>query len=325
MLIAGFDAGQTHTRCRLQRVILPAEVCRSRPTSEEATRNLSEGEGSGVCHLDASDGEKRFCDAIHSSLQAAFSAAGLPLDTRLDAAVVGASGIEQGTALQQRGQGLLSETLRLNAQRVQVTGDERTVLHAVFPEAAGIVLISGTGMICIGRNAKGREHRCGGWGWRLDGGGSAYDIGLHGLQLSLRMADGRVPESALRTALWNALHCTSASALKALAAGPHLSVADLARLAPLVEASATSGDRQALAVLNHSAASLAEAVSAVATPLALATPAISGQGGAITHLPTFRNCVEQALDQRLPGWRWQQEGGDACDGALRLAQTLIKG
>ena len=322
MLIAGFDAGQTHTRCRLQRLSAGAPAPASEAPAGPAS-TLGEGEGSWVCHLDAADGETRFCDAVRSSLQAALSAADLPCHTRLDAAVVGASGIEQGTALQQRGQELLSHTLQLNAQRVLVTGDERTALHAVFPAAAGIVLISGTGMICLGRNANGHEHRSGGWGWRLDGGGSAYDIGLQGLQLSLRMADGRVPETELRRALWSALDCRSAAAIKALAAGPHLSVADLARLAPLVEASAATGEPQALAVLEHSAVCLAEAVEAVAIPLALTAPAISGQGGAITHLATFRHLVERALDQRLPGWRWQQAGGDACDGALRLAHGLI--
>ncbi len=323
MLIAGFDAGQTHTRCRLQRLSPGAPA----PASEAAAgpaSTLGEGEGSGVSHLDAAHGETRFCDAVHSSLQAALSAAKLPPDTRLDAAVVGASGIEEGTALQQRGQGLLSHTLQLDTQQVLVTGDERTALHAVFPAAEGIVLISGTGMICLGRNANGHEHRCGGWGWRLDGGGSAYDIGLHGLQLSLRMADGRVPETDLRRALWTALDCSSAAAIKALAAGPHLSVADLARLAPFVEASAATGEAQALGVLEHSAASLTDAVCAVASPLALASPNISGQGGAITHLPTFRSMVEHALNQRLPDWRWQEGGGDACDGALRLAQALLR-
>ena len=322
MLIAGFDAGQTHTRCRLQRLLQTASESASQSEAWRPT-TVGEGEGSGVSHLEAANGEGRFCNAVLSSLQAALTAAELPRDSRLDAAVVGASGIEQGTSLQRRGQRLLSQTLQLNEQRVLVTGDERTALHAAFPRAAGIVLISGTGMICLGRNEEGHEHRCGGWGWRLDGGGSAYDIGLHGLQLSLRMADGRVPETGLRQALWTALDCSSAAAIKALAAGTHLTVADLARLAPLVEASAATGDLQAMAVLEHSAACLAAAVVAVATPLALSAPAISGHGGAMTHLPTFRNLVERSLDQRLQTWRWQPGDADACDGALHLAQALV--
>ena len=154
MLIAGFDAGQTHTRCRLQRLLQTASESASQSEAWRPT-TVGEGEGSGVSHLEAANGEGRFCNAVLSSLQAALTAAELPQDSRLDAAVVGASGIEQGTSLQQRGQRLLSQTLQLNEQRVLVTGDERTALHAAFPRAAGIVLISGTGMICLGRNEEG--------------------------------------------------------------------------------------------------------------------------------------------------------------------------
>ena len=312
MLIAGFDAGQTHTRCRLQRL----------DPGDDSTQG--EGEGSGVCHLDAAEGEARFQTALRSSLNAALQAAGLPQNTRLDGAVVGASGIEQGTALQQRGQRLLSEVLDLSPTQTLVTGDERTALHGAFPTGAGIALISGTGMICLGRDQAGREHRCGGWGWRLDGAGSAFDIGHQGLQLSLRMADGRIPETPLRRQLWDALGCASPAEVKALAAGSELDVASLARLAPLVHAQAIHGDDQALSVLARSATALAEAVTAVANALSLQAPAISAQGGAITHLPRFRALVSDQLNQQLGRWHWSDHGGDACDGALSLARSLIR-
>ena len=312
MLIGGFDAGQTHTRCRLLRV------------EPEDDTTQGEGDGSGVCHLDAAGGEARFQAALRSSLDAALQAAGLPLNSRLDAAVVGASGIEHGTTLQQRGQRLLSKVLALPPTQTLVTGDERTALHGAFPAGAGIALISGTGMICLGRDQTGREHRCGGWGWRLDGAGSAFDIGHQGLQLSLRMADGRIAETPLRRQLWDALGCTSPAEVKALAAGSALEVAALARLAPLVHAEATRGDTQALEVLARSATALAEAVTAVAQALSLQAPAISAQGGAITHLPRFRDLVSDQLDQQLGRWHWSDHGGDACDGALSLARGLIK-
>jgi hypothetical protein len=34
--------------------------------------------------------------------------------------------------------------------------------------------------------------------------------------------------------------------------------------------------------------------------------------------------VEDALGERLPGWHWQQGGGDACAGALALAKGLLR-
>lgn len=322
MLIAGFDAGQTHTRCRLQQW-KAAGNDRARDNQLAPQPRLVEGEGSGVSHLDAPQGEARFHAAIRSSLEAALHADGLPLDTPLDAAVMGASGIEQGTALQARGQHLLSTALNLPETQTLVTGDERTALHGAFPNSAGIVLISGTGMICLGRNAAGDEHRCGGWGWRLDGAGSAFDIGHQGLQLSLRMADGRVKETPLRKALWSALDCSNAAAIKALAAGTDLGVAELARLAPLVHAQALAGDGMALQVIEASALALADAVTAVARALKLDHPLISAQGGAINHLALLHDRVDEHLNQNLGQWSWMSAGGDACDGALTLARELL--
>ena len=53
-LLAGFDAGQTHTRCRL---------------SQHDGRVVAEGEGSGVSHLGSEQGPERFRQALQSSLE----------------------------------------------------------------------------------------------------------------------------------------------------------------------------------------------------------------------------------------------------------------
>ncbi|MCX5949781.1 MAG: N-acetylglucosamine kinase, partial [Cyanobacteria bacterium] len=191
-LIAGFDAGQTHTTCRL--------------ADRLSGVTLAEGEGPGVSHLAAAAGREKFAAALRQSLEAARQA--LPTGRHrdpLEAAAVGASGIEANSAVQQEGLDLAAEALALPAQRLVVTGDERTALRGAFPNAAGIVVISGTGTIAVGRDGRGREHRCAGWGWLLDGAGSAMDIGRVGLALSLRMVDGREPVSGLGAALWQAL------------------------------------------------------------------------------------------------------------------------
>ena len=318
LFVAGFDAGQTTCRCRLLRW----EPTNPSDGLDEPT--LGDGEGSGVSHLDAEHGESRFIAAINSSLTAARAAAGLPSTAAPLAAVIGASGLEQGTALQGRAQALMAAALGLPAEHCLATGDERTALHGAFPNRPGIVLISGTGMIAVGRDDQGVEARSGGWGWMLDGGGSAFDLGHQGLQLTLRMADGRMADAPLRHRLWDALGCNSAAEIKALVVRPERSVAALAQLAPLVVEAAGHGDHDARRIVQHSAQALAEAVTAVATTLALSAPAISPRGGVLSHLPLMRDLVEDALGERLPGWHWQQGGGDACTGALALAKGLLR-
>lgn len=60
----------------------------------------------------------------------------------------------------------------------------------------GINLIAGTGSIAYGR-FRGREARCGGWGEAFSDEGSAYWIGIKGLQIFSKMSDGRLHRGPL--------------------------------------------------------------------------------------------------------------------------------
>ena len=307
MLLAGLDAGQTRTRCRISR------------WDNGGWTPLGEGDGPGVSHLDAAGGEQRFLEAIRVS---AAKAGHTPDSQSLNAAVIGASGIEHGSALEARAAGLIAQALGLPLQQVAATGDERTALRGAFPDGAGIVLISGTGMICLGRNERGVEHRCGGWGWRLDGAGAAFDLGHQGLQLTLQMADGRCPDHPLRQQLWGQLGCSSSAELKALVVQPGFEPANFAQLAPSVVACADAGHPGARAIVSRSARALAASVHTVSETLQLTAPTVVGLGGALEHLPSFERAVHDALETLQPGAVWQRAAGDACSGALTMAREL---
>jgi len=315
-LLAGFDAGQTHTTCRLARL-----------HGDGRLSVIGEGQGPGVSHLAAAGAEQRFAAALSGSLGQAIVGHGW---SDLAAAAVGASGIEQGAAAQQRGVALAAAALGLPAQRVVVTGDERTALRGALGDrqgpGVGIVVISGTGCIALGRNAAGREHRCGGWGWLLDRAGSACDIGRDALALSLEMADGRRPDSPLRQAIWSRLAPrVTAQQIKALVVDPGFGAAGFARLAPTVDALAAAGDADAQAVLADSARGLGVLVRGVAAALGLERARVCGLGGALSHLPRFAAAYGTALQQDLPGAVPVAAQGDACQGALWLAaETLLR-
>ena len=316
-LIAGFDAGQTHTICRL------ADCLSGVP--------IAEGEGPGLSHLAAPAGRQRFAAALRQSLEAARQA--LPAGRSQDplvAAAVGASGIETGSAVQQEGLDLAAAALALPAERLVVTGDERTALRGAFRDAAGIVIISGTGTIAVGRDGHGREHRCGGWGWLLDGAGSAMDIGRDGLALSLRMVDGREPSSGLVEALWQALGIDprdpqAPQRIKALVVEPDFGPAGFARLAPVVDRLAQRGDARASAILAQNAEALAAMVAAVAAALDLQDPPVCALGGALLHLVELRRQFAAKLARRLGGYALVSPEGDACQGALQLAANCLPG
>ena len=307
MLIAGFDAGQTSTRCRVSRWDGQAWIIHG------------EGRGPGVSHLAAAHARERFLHAIRCSAAEALGPAQSP---ELDAAVVGASGIEQGTGLQASACELLAEALQLPLERVDVTGDECTALRGAFPDGDGIVMISGTGMICTGRNREGQEHRCGGWGWRLDGAGSTFDLGHQGLQLSVAMADGRLPDHQLRRDLWQQLSCDSAAQVKALVVKPDCDAARIAALAPTVVDCAAAGLAEAETIVTRSASALARCAGTVAGVLGMDRPNLVGHGGGLAHLHHFRQAVERAVRQELGDVTWVDATGDACHGALTIGKEL---
>jgi len=313
-LLAGFDAGQTHTTCRLARL-----------RGDGRLFTVAEGRGPGVSHLAASGGPERFALALTTSLGQALGPGTQP---DLAAAAVGASGIEQGTAIQEQGRALAAAALAMPLPQVLVTGDERTALRGAHGDlqgnSAGIVVISGTGSIALGQDSAGREHRCGGWGWLLDRSGSACDIGRDALGLSLEMADGRRGESPLRQAIWQALaQPASAQTIKALAVDPNFGAAGFARLAPTVDALAARGDAEAQAVLDASALGLAGLVHGVARALAMEQAQVCGLGGALTHLPRFAAAFTAALGHVLPDASSVTARGDACQGALWLAADSL--
>ena len=75
--------------------------------------------------------------------------------------------------------------------RILVVNDALIALQAGVGDAAGIVIVSGTGSIAYGRNDQGEASRAGGWGYVLGDEGSGYWIGRLALRAVVRHADGR--------------------------------------------------------------------------------------------------------------------------------------
>ena len=313
--LAGFDAGQTHSRCRLAQRLADGRL-----------QVMGEGEGPGVRHLAAPGGAEQFQEALIQSLAAADHQSGRT--EPLAGAAHGASGIEAGTESQLQGRRLAAAALRLPEPQLLVTGDEQTALRGAFSDGCGLLLICGTGTIAIGRNAAGSQARCAGWGWLLDQAGSTHDIGRDGLAASLRMADGRQPHGSLQEELWRHLGLDpgdplAPQQLKALVVTPGFAPAGFAALAPTVDQLAQAGDAEAIAIVERSSEALVAMAVTLSARLDLAAPAVCGVGGGFEHLTGLRRNFCASLARRLPGARIQKPAADACQGALLLAAARL--
>jgi N-acetylglucosamine kinase-like BadF-type ATPase len=188
-----------------------------------------------------------------------------------------------------------------------------------FSGQPGIVLVSGTGSVCFGRNAQRESWRAGGWGHLLNEQGSAYALGQAALVAATRAADQRGAATAL-----NALVCEvlSLQDLKDIFRKLHytgVSRAEVAALAPRVVALAEQGDVVAREILVKEADGFVEMVVTVARQLQMTSPDLALTGGLITNASLFRRIFLNALASKLPGFQLVEHGMAPVLGAVLLA------
>jgi len=174
-----------------------------------------------------------------------------------DVLVVGAAGVGREP---ERGE--LREILRGErlAERIIVTGDLDIALEAAFGAGPGVVLVSGTGSVAVGRTPDGVIHRTGGLGWQMGDEGSGYAIGRAALLAAGRAHDGRGPATVLAERIaaisgkdFDGLVRWSTSA----------EPGEVAALAPVVLDAALRGDAVAKAIVEAAAGELVAHVTAL--------------------------------------------------------------
>lgn len=144
------------------------------------------------------------------------------------------------------------------AARVTVANDTVAALTGGLSGRPGLALIAGTGSVCLGRNARGEQHLCGGWGALADDTGSAPWVGLRALQAVVRAEDGRLPPTLLQPVVFDFLGLAEPRRLISRVHNHGLERAELGQLAPLVADACRQGDDAAAQILREAATALSE-------------------------------------------------------------------
>ena len=222
---------------------------------------------------------------------------------------------------------LLRDCLRGCGFRCPVTicSDADAALYGAFGEEDGLLLISGTGSICLGQTHGGLErYRAGGFGHLIDDEGSAYAIGRDIAAAVVKAEDGRGPETTLRGALFRHLGISGSPELVGYIYDMSHTKKDIARLARLISLPENEGDRASAQIIEKAIASLLEIVTAVygrmearcgspELPLVL-------HGSVLLGNPRIAGELTEAISHRLPGIRIAQARADAAHGAVGLAR-----
>ncbi len=277
-LLIGIDGGQTSTKCVI---------------ATPALQILGEGVGSGLVHLAAEQGDARFLAGLGEAVQAAWQAAQLP-PQRVHALVLGLTGIDAHGSLEaQRAEHLAQQVVSCEAIRVH--NDAYTALIGAHNNQPGIIVISGTGSIALGKDATGRTARAGGWGWLIGDEGSAMALGRDALIAATQAYDGTGPQTLLLPALMQQLNIADFKECKRIVYAPTFGSRGFAALAPVVSACAQCGDALAQGIVDRAGVALAQLAYGVAQALGLQQSPVAPVSGAFEHIDGLRAAFIRAL------------------------------
>lgn len=206
---------------------------------------------------------------------------------------------------------------------VSVVGDQDTALAGAHSGGEGILIIAGTGSICIGKNAAGKTHRTGGLGHIIDDLGSAYDIGRQILSAVVSASDGRAPKTPLTDMVYSELGITEIRGLVEYVYKPGQGKDAIARFSALLPTAAKQGDAAALSIIENAAASLAGLVLPVAEKLNLQSSNLALGGSVLQKDEFIRPAFEKNLAKTLPNLNCALPKQDATSGAIILAQNML--
>lgn len=177
-------------------------------------------------------------------------------------------------------------------RRWVLIGDHEAALEGALSGGDGLVLIAGTGSICIGCNG-GKVFQAGGWGHLIGDEGSGYAMGRLALSAVAKELDGRGPGTSLTKLLSERLGLSSRSRIiEYVYSGDKSAVA---ALAPLVDEAAEDGDEVSLKIIAECAEELSALCQAVSEKLSLKGCRAALTGGLLDHETPLRRALSERL------------------------------
>jgi N-acetylglucosamine kinase-like BadF-type ATPase len=190
-----------------------------------------------------------------------------------------------------------------------------------------VVVISGTGSIAYGRNAKGEAARAGGWGYVLGDEGSGYWIGRAALRAVLRESDRRGPTTALSPLLLDHFGVAQAQGLIHEIYHANLKPTAIGALAQCVQKAFSQGDAVAIGILRAAADELESSAVSVARRLELVGDPIPFvlAGGIFRAVPWLKQELERRLPVTSPNSTARLLDREPAAGAVALALQEASG
>jgi N-acetylglucosamine kinase-like BadF-type ATPase len=194
---------------------------------------------------------------------------------------------------------------------VNVVSDAQIALEGAFPNKPGCILISGTGSIIYGKDAKGNLYRAGGFGRLIGDEGSGYSVGRRALQAAAKCFDGRGEDTLIVRLLTENFSIKTADDLISKV---HKENLDIASLAQIVLNAAEEKDQTALKILNEESAELIEHIQTMINKLKTDELHVSFAGSLLSNKNVYSDMLRDKINISLPL---------VIEGAILLAKEML--
>ena len=158
---------------------------------------------------------------------------------------------------------------RFRVRNTAVTTDADIALYGTTLGKAGLVVIAGTGSICIGVNDEGERFIAGGWGPVAGDEGGGRGIAGGALHAIAKASDGRGELTKLSERAAEYFRASNVENLISAIYAPQMDNSRIAGFARLVVETAQAGDKVAVEILEDAGRELGTAAVAVLTKLGL--------------------------------------------------------
>ena len=200
-----------------------------------------------------------------------------------------------------------------------LTSDAHIALIGALANRPGLMLIAGTGSICLGRDANGVTHRTGGWGPAYDDLGSGSWIGKQAMQMTFQESDGRRPTGQWQRNVLKRLRCDSIEELLCKVKTGEITNPQVAALTPMVMQLAQAGVSDADDILSRAVDELIRMVTVTYHKSKLDSAPLVLVGGLLEKSEFFRERFSTALKITEPTIQIQKSLMSPIVGAVVVA------
>lgn len=183
-----------------------------------------------------------------------------------------------------------------------------------------LILISGTGSICYGKDMTGKSAKVSGMDYLLADQGSGYDIGRRVLREAVKSFDGRASKSILEELVCKHFRITTIQDLKNVVYHPPLTKIEVAELAPLCSQAFDAHDKAAKEIFDKTIADIVSMVQTVVQKLSFENNSFDLVfSGSIMSIPYVLTSVSSILKAKYLQMRIVTPESEPVFGALKIA------